>query len=278
MIKKPVKKTAVIHDLSGVGRAALTNIIPVLSIMGLEVCPVPTMILSTHTGGFGKPYIMECSDYVKNAFSHYDKCNIEFDGIFIGYLGTIKNIKDIEMSIKDYKLNNKCIIFDPICGDNGKLYSNFNDEYVNNLKQIIKYSHVITPNYTEACLIAGCDMRNKISEKDILLLCRTISSEYECRNIIITSVPVESDDKIGTFVYTENEYKMIVNKRVTKSYPGTGDIFTSVLFGRFMNGLSLIESAESACEFVSYAISESSKYEYDTKEGILLESCLKELI
>ncbi|ETJ30655.1 Pyridoxine kinase, partial [human gut metagenome] len=31
IMKKPIKRAAVIHDLCGVGKAALTNIIPVLS-------------------------------------------------------------------------------------------------------------------------------------------------------------------------------------------------------------------------------------------------------
>ena len=38
---KPVKRAAVIHDLCGVGKAAMTNIVPILSVMGIEACPVP---------------------------------------------------------------------------------------------------------------------------------------------------------------------------------------------------------------------------------------------
>lgn len=44
-----IKKVAAIHDLSGFGRASLTTVIPILSTMGIQVCPVPTAILSTHT-------------------------------------------------------------------------------------------------------------------------------------------------------------------------------------------------------------------------------------
>ena len=48
---RPVKKVALLHDLCGVGKAALTNMVPVLSVMGIEACPIPTILLSTHTGG-----------------------------------------------------------------------------------------------------------------------------------------------------------------------------------------------------------------------------------
>mgnify|MGYP000093284004 FL=1 len=51
-MKHRCKKMAAIHDLSGFGRASLTAIIPILSSMGVQVCPLPTAILSNHTGGF----------------------------------------------------------------------------------------------------------------------------------------------------------------------------------------------------------------------------------
>ena len=36
------KKVASIQDISGLGRCSLTVVIPVLSAMGIQVCPVPT--------------------------------------------------------------------------------------------------------------------------------------------------------------------------------------------------------------------------------------------
>ena len=48
---RPVKKVALLHDLCGVGKAALTNMVPVLSVMGIEACPIPTILLSTYRGG-----------------------------------------------------------------------------------------------------------------------------------------------------------------------------------------------------------------------------------
>ena len=48
---RPVKKVALLHDLCGVGKAALMNMMPILSVMGMEACPIPTILLSTHTGG-----------------------------------------------------------------------------------------------------------------------------------------------------------------------------------------------------------------------------------
>lgn len=51
-MKKPIDRALVIHSLCSVGKASITNILPIMSIRGIEVCPVPTVVLSSHTGGF----------------------------------------------------------------------------------------------------------------------------------------------------------------------------------------------------------------------------------
>ena len=48
-MRKPVPRIAAIHDLSGFGRASLTVVTPILSTMGIQVCPLPTAVLSTHS-------------------------------------------------------------------------------------------------------------------------------------------------------------------------------------------------------------------------------------
>jgi pyridoxine kinase len=47
----PILRVAAIHDLSGFGRASLTVAIPILATMGIQVCPLPTAVLSSQTGG-----------------------------------------------------------------------------------------------------------------------------------------------------------------------------------------------------------------------------------
>ena len=49
MYTNKVKKIAAVHDLSGMGRVSLTVVIPILSSMGFQVCPLPTAVLSSHT-------------------------------------------------------------------------------------------------------------------------------------------------------------------------------------------------------------------------------------
>lgn len=269
---KPVKRVAVIHDLSGVGKAALTNILPVLSVMGIEACPIPTVILSTHTGGFGTPEIVKLPGFIDRCNDHYKKNNIEFNSIFIGYLGMKE---EIESSIKFIK-ENKCsnVFLDPIFGDHGKCYSNFNLDYVDSIKKIIPFSHLITPNYTEACFLSGEDYNENCTESKLKRMCNALTL-LGAKKIVITSVPSENDNLLGIGIYDGDEFKVIYKEKLGKSYPGTGDIFASVLIGEILRGSSLYDASLYAHDFVSKCIEESSKYNYDTKEGVLLEKNLK---
>lgn len=56
---RPVKKIALLHDICSVGKAAMMNMTPILSMMGIEACPIPTVLLSTHLEVMEHlPYIM----------------------------------------------------------------------------------------------------------------------------------------------------------------------------------------------------------------------------
>ena len=88
-MQKPVepKKILCIHDLSGVGRCSLAVILPVLSVMGFQPVALPTVVLSTHTGGLGTPARMDGSAYGMAALEHYQTLGLQFDCIYTGYLG-----------------------------------------------------------------------------------------------------------------------------------------------------------------------------------------------
>lgn len=277
-MNKPIKRAAVIHDLCGVGKAALTNVIPVLATMGIEACPIPTIILSTHTGGFNKPAVVKLEGYISQAVKHYKEEEIDFEGIFIGYLGSIENINETLILLEAVNKENSMIVFDPIFGDNGHFYRNFDKSYSDNLKELAKYAHVMTPNFTEACILAEEEIIDEMDEDKLLRLSRELYG-LGCENIIITSVPLKDKNKIGTSIYNGKKdlIHLIICDRLEKSYPGTGDIFTSVLTGNLLNGFDFKESTKKACAFVEKAIKISSQYKYPTKEGVLLEKALKSL-
>lgn len=288
---KPVKKIAVIHDICGVGKAAMTNILPILSIMGIEVCPIPTMLLSTHTGGYGQPYIQPLDGYMSGCLKHYLDEDISFDMIFVGYLGSIQRIQEVKQFLTIYKEKYKkvTVVLDPIFGDNGSCYSNFNMEYVSHMRTLLSYADVILPNYTEFCLLFEGNSNNMESStfinKNTFTNRNTFTNsirnrlkELSVKEAIITSYPVEEMNEIGILITDQVEVKMLKYSRSRQSYHGTGDVFAAVFCGSLMIGESLEESCNRAHEFVKMCIEESSKYEYPKREGIVLEPLLGQLI
>ncbi|WP_099335611.1 pyridoxamine kinase [Clostridium cadaveris] len=271
-MKKPIKRIAVVHDLCGVGKAALSNIIPILSVMSVEPCAIPTIILSTHTGGFGKPVIKVNEDYIKRAMEHYKNIGISFDGLFVGYLGSIKNIKDMEECMKKSKYKGHTIV-DPIFADNGRIYYNFDEDYVEAMKSMVGYADVITPNLTEACYLSGVPYKEELEENEIRHIAEILGN-MGAKNVVITSVC--NGTNIGSAIYCtrDNDFKIYYTEKEEKKYPGTGDIFASVIAGSIMNGFSLHESCRRAADFTKECINVSSQYDYDTKEGVILEKNL----
>ena len=68
-------------------------ILPVLSSMGIQCCPVPTAVLSTHTGGFDGVVIRDLTDYIAESLNQYSKLEIGFDAIYSGFLGDAYGVK-----------------------------------------------------------------------------------------------------------------------------------------------------------------------------------------
>ncbi|EKN39497.1 pyridoxamine kinase, partial [Clostridium botulinum CFSAN001627] len=167
-MKVDTKKVAAIHDISGYGRASLTTVIPIISLMGTQVCPIPTAVLSTHTGGFGSPEIIDLTDNLQAYINHWKSLNLDFNCIYSGYLGSVHQINIISNFIKYFKKKDTLVVIDPVMGDDCELYSAIDYEMVHKMREFIKLAHVITPNYTEACYLLNKDCSKcKISEKEV---------------------------------------------------------------------------------------------------------------
>lgn len=235
------------------------------------------MVLSTHTGGFGKPIIRLNEGYIRDAMRHYEDIGISFQGIIVGYLGSINNIYEVKEYLRVENNGPRIVMIDPIFGDHGNIYSNFDISYVKAMREILKYADIITPNLTEACFLAGVEYRDDMSIEEVKTVAEIVS-EMGPKHIIITSV--RDGDMIGAVLYDKatRNLQLSMSNICGKSYPGTGDIFISVLAGYMVNGFTVYESLKKAVDFTSSCIMYSSQFDYDTKEGVLLEKMLKNLI
>ena len=95
-MKNPIPRVAAVHDLSGYGRSSLTIILPVLSAMGINVCPLPTAVLSTQTDGFEDYVFHDLTEVMEQTVNHWKTLPLEFDSIYSGFLGSVKQIRIME--------------------------------------------------------------------------------------------------------------------------------------------------------------------------------------
>lgn len=274
-----INRIAAINDISCFGKASLTTIIPILSVMGHEVCPMPTSILSTHTGGFGKPAFVDLSNFMIEAKEHWQTLDINFQCIYSGYLGNPNQVDFVINFIKDFRLNDTIVVVDPVMADDGKLYGGIDLDMVEKMKKLIGFADIITPNITEACFLLNksCKKYNSVEEVSKYAI---ELSDLGPKKVIITSV-VEKNEKnlINTIAYDKENNRTIIikNKKIEGSYPGTGDAFTSILIGSMMQKQSFEESIKKACDFLQSVIEYSNTLDYPKNRGIILEKFLRNI-
>ena len=148
------KKAAVINDISGYGRCAITVALPIISKLKVQCCPVPTSIFSNHTG-FPTYYFDDYTERMQPFIEQWKKLGLKFDGIQTGFLGSKKQIEIVSGFIRDFRQEETIVVVDPIMGDNGKSYATYTEEMCQEMRRLVTLADIITPNLTEACILTG---------------------------------------------------------------------------------------------------------------------------
>ena len=269
------KITATINDLSGLGQSSLCAIIPILSVMGIQACPLPTAVLSSQTDGYHDYAFLDMSPLWADYIAHWQKEAPPFACIYSGFLGSVGQIEMIRQFIADFARKDTLIIVDPVLGDNGKLYDTMNEKMVQAMRSLITQAHVITPNYTEMCLLSS---RQYNSSPDIAWLKEEMLalSALGPKVVVVTSIPAEDKKTTLTAIYDSytKEYSFISTQLLPAHYPGSGDIFCAVLVGGLLNDLAVVPSVKKAADFVYEAINLSLKQNRPFREGVALEQAL----
>jgi pyridoxine kinase len=278
-MKSPVPRIAAIHDLSGFGRASLTVIIPILSTLGIQVCPLPTAVLSTHTGGFDDYRIIDLSDHMRGVIEHWRDLELRFDAIYSGFLGSAAQIEIVSGFIDTFSRADQLVLVDPVMGDDGKPYGPLRPELIRSMRRIVEKAQVITPNFTEVCFLLDRDYDRHIGPAELKdWLVRL--SDFGPSTVIITSVPLNRSEHTSAVVAYNREdgrFWKVDCTFVPAYYPGTGDAFASVILGSLLQGDSLPIALDRSVQFVTLAIKASFGYDLPCREGVLLERVLSNL-
>ena len=272
-----LKRMAVVSDLSCYGRCALTVALPIISAMGIECCPIPTVVLSTN-GAFPGYVTQNMSEFMKKVSAHFETLGLSFDGIVSGFYNSPHQIavtEEMFRKVKNERERQPLIFVDPIMGDHGKLYSVSTSEIVSGLCKLLSYADVITPNLTECCALLGTTYpRETPSEKDLINMTERLH-ELGPKRVIITGL--DRGDTIENFVSDQGETHSILTLRIGGDRSGTGDVFLSVLAGSMVAGIEFLPAVKKATDFLSKAIVLAEQYQLPPNSGVCFEQCLSEL-
>ncbi|MBR1832896.1 MAG: pyridoxamine kinase [Ruminiclostridium sp.] len=256
--------------MSGFGRCSLAVIIPIISAMGIQCVPVPTAVLSTHTGGFDDFVFRDMTDFISPCCKHYKDLGIKFDTIYSGFLASDEQVDSCLEFFEAFPDARRVV--DPVMGEDGECYKTYTPELVERMKELVRKADVITPNVTEAALLLDEPYRRELPESVahgwLERLCRM------SRSAVITGV-IDTGEYVNLCLDgITGAYTRIVWKPLPVSYPGTGDMFASVMTGRMMLGDTFEQAARTATEFVRSAVKATMDNGQPSRNGVEFERVL----
>ena len=270
-----VPRVAAVHDISCFGRCSLTVIMPILSCMGIQVCPLPTAVLSTHLGGFTQIAFCDFTEHMPDFYQHWKRENIDFDCIYSGFLASEKQIDTVIHFIEEFSDNKPLVLVDPVMGDEGKLYSVYTPQMQEHMKRLISKADIITPNFTEACFLLGELYTDQVVKTDLIKNWLIRLADFGPSVVIMTGIPVEGKQIMNiSYEKSTGSFWQVFSEHIPAKYPGTGDIFASILAGALLSQYSVAAAMQLAADFVAMAIKATYEAGTPAREGVMLEKGL----
>lgn len=285
-----MKKIAVLNDLSGMGKCSLTAAIPVISVMGIQACPLPTAVLSAQTG-FPSYYCDDYTDRMDAIMEEWKKMDFYPDGIYTGFLADARQADKAVEFIEQFAKEDTKILIDPVMGDNGEEYPIYTEALCEKMRFLVRRATVITPNLTEALLLLYGAQRAHVLWKDLSLMDeerllkftestgKELSKEFDTE-VVITGIDLparENHQEIGNLICQDGNTTWVTAAKEGGSYSGTGDLFASVLSAGMVKGMDTVDSVRKAVKFLSKGIHDAVLEGTDRNEGICFERYLSEL-
>ena len=273
-----VPRLAMINDIAGFGRCSTTVSLPVISVMKVQVCPVPTSVLSNHLG-FPLCHFDDYTSHMRDYIKVWNELGLTFDGLYCGFLGNEEQIDIVREFVEMFRP--PLFLLDPVMGDHGRAYSSITETHVQKMKELLPLADIITPNITEACLLTGTPWKDgEWTMQELSGLCERLASlclkDSVSASIVITGI--RQGDYLVNFLWDDGVYTTVASPIAGASRPGTGDIFASILAADAVHGETLLTSVQKAANFVGLCIAGSEKAGTPVQEGVVFEKYLAALL
>lgn len=269
------KKIALINDYTGFGRCSIAVALPIISMMKIQCCPLPTSIFSNHTG-FESFFFEDYTDRMQPYIEEWKKLGLQFHGISSGFLGSKEQIQIVSQFFEAFGTEDNIIVVDPVMGDYGKAYATYTPEMCSEMKRLVSYADILTPNLTEACILTDTPYHNeKWRMKEIIALAEKLSAMGP-EKVVITGIV--QGDFIANYCYEKGkEGKIRRTHKVGTQRSGTGDIFTAIITADAVNGVPFQDSVRKASLFIKKCIEKSIEMDLPLTDGVCFEEVLYKL-
>ena len=274
-------KVAAVQDLSGLGRCSLSVVLPVLSVMGAQCCPLPTAVLSAHTA-FPAPEAAAFQDLtgaMEQTLRHWEALHTSFDAIYSGFLGSPQQVGVLRRLIQRFRRKETLVLIDPVMGDHGRVYRTYTPEMCEQMIQLAAEADLITPNLTEAALLLGEPFDHiPASQAGIEEWLRRLSLGGK-RSVVITGVSLAPKALgAGCLDARSGKIRFAMARQEPGQFFGTGDLFAAVLLGSLLRGETLSESTARAVDFIQKSVARPLAAGTPMLEGVQFEPLLRELL
>lgn len=268
------KKIAVINDFSGFGRCSIAVALPIISTLKIQCCPLPTSIFSNHTG-FDSFFFDDYTDKMPLYINEWKKLGLQFDGITSGFLGSKKQIEIVTQFFKDFKTKENIIIVDPVMGDYGKIYATYTKEMCEEMKKLVQYADIITPNITELCILTDTPYQEKWKISELEKMTEELA-EKGPEKIVVTGIVQK--EFIANFCYEKGKSPKILRCHLVGTQrSGTGDVFSSIIAADAVNQVPFDKSVKKASNFIKKCILKSIEMDIPVTDGVCFEELLQTL-
>ena len=274
------KRIVLFNDLPGYGKVALAAMVPLFSRMGHFPYQVPTAVVS-NTLDFGKFRIQDMTDYMRDTIKVWDELGFDPDCICTGFVLSEEQVELIGDYIRSRKPrmdeiqnvdNGRLVMVDPIMADGGKLYNGIGMERVAAMRKLVSYSDVMVPNMTEAGFLTGiCPGRERASAAELRELVDGLH-KLSGKSVVITSAQDSETDEhlVCGYDHKSGQYFRVPFTFLPVRVAGSGDIFSTVMTGKLLNGESLEAAVQEAVRVLT-ALIRGHQSHLDEYKGILVE-------
>lgn len=269
------KNIALVNDITGYGRCSAAVEVPLISALKVQACVLPTAILSVHTG-FPSYYLDDYTERMVPYIESWRQNHVTFDGISTGFLGSVRQIEIVVDFIREFKGPATQVIVDPVMGDHGRLYASYTPAMCRDMRRLLAYADVVTPNLTEACQLLGRPYHDAAwSDEEVRDTAAHLAAQGP-KQVVVTGI--HRGGQIGNFIYEiGKEPQWVWSQTVGQDRSGTGDVFAAIVAAGVVKGEPLADSVAKAAAFIRKCLVYTETLDVPPQCGLAFEEFLTTL-